>query len=69
MHRANRIQVTESGIDKTKAAWGVFEKQFNYAYVLEFEPSASGDDENPLNVLNNAAFLDMFIFIFLLLPP
>jgi len=58
--RANRI--IESDIDKTKAAWDVFEEmQFNYHYVLQLQPSARRDDEKPLNVLNNAVFLDIFI--------
>ena len=36
------------------------EIQFNYAYLVEFQPSASGDDEKPFSVLNNAVLLDVF---------
>jgi len=28
------------------------------------KPSASGDDEKPFSVLNNAVFLDIFILLF-----
>jgi len=55
-------RIIESDIDKVKAAWGVFEEMhFNYYCVLEFQPSAGGDDKKPFNVLNNSIFLDMFV--------
>jgi len=39
----------------------VSETLLNYANLLEFQPSAGGDDETPFSVLNNAIFLDIFI--------
>jgi len=38
----------------------VWEILFNYAYALEFQPSASGDDEKPF-VLNSVIFLNILI--------
>jgi len=37
---------------------------FNCCCVLEFQPSASGDDKKPFNILNNAIFLYIFILYF-----